>query len=72
MFMQAVKKRFVAGSLCCRLVQDNDIEAFKGRTMVSKRFPGYSLQAVAVDREPAFFFGYGQTEPCFLRAVFSV
>jgi len=72
MFVQAVKKRLVAGPHRGRLVQDDHVEARKIRTMVPKRFPDDSLQPVTADSKTTIFFGNGQTKPCFGRTVFSV
>ena len=72
MLMQAVKKGLVAGLHCSRLVQHDHIDALKRFTMVSKGFPDDAFQAIATDCKPAVLFGHGQTEPCFLLAVFFV
>jgi len=72
MLMQAVKKRLVAGPHRSRLIQHDHVEALKRLTVVPKRFPDDALQTIAADREPAVLFGDGQTEPCFLLAVFFI
>ena len=72
MLVQAVKKRFVVGSHCGRLIQHNHIEALKRFTMLPKGFPDDAFQAISTNRKAAVLFGHGQTEPCFVLAVFFI
>lgn len=72
MFVQAVKKHFIAGPHRRGLVQHHHVEAPEDRMGVPKGFPDDPLQPVAADCGTTVFFGNCQTKPCFRPAVFFV
>ncbi len=73
MFVQAVKKHFIAGPHRRGLIQHHHVETPEYLKGVPKGFPDDPLQPVAADCGTTVFFGYCQTKPrlqltvCFVK-----